>query len=263
MTIPFATPKPTTKMVNPDGTITREWFLYFSTILQTLGGPPVQAGVNQVGTVSNVSIVNSNGFNGIVNNSSSTPAITIETTVNGILAGNGSSVSAAIPVNFPTLNQNTTGTAAGLSSILPVANGGTGVTTSSGSGSIVLNSGAALINPTINHAIGSSSTPSIAAGSGAGTGPTLSIAGTDLGFKVSLTTGTATTSSSVLFTVTFNAAYGASPYAVFSSSDTAAASISVSSQLYSTTTATTFTLNCGAIALNSSTLYVWNVILVQ
>lgn len=39
---------------------------------------------------------------------------------------------------FPTLNQNTTGTAAGLSSTLAVASGGTGVTTSTGTGSVVL-----------------------------------------------------------------------------------------------------------------------------
>ena len=39
---------------------------------------------------------------------------------------------------FPTLNQNTTGTAAGLSSTLAVASGGTGVTTSTGTGNVVL-----------------------------------------------------------------------------------------------------------------------------
>ena len=39
---------------------------------------------------------------------------------------------------FPTLNQNTTGTAAGLSATLAVASGGTGVTTSTGSGNNVL-----------------------------------------------------------------------------------------------------------------------------
>jgi len=39
---------------------------------------------------------------------------------------------------FPTLNQNTTGTAAGLSVTLAVASGGTGVTTSTGTGSTVL-----------------------------------------------------------------------------------------------------------------------------
>ena len=48
---------------------------------------------------------------------------------------------------FPTLNQNTTGTAAGLSATLAVASGGTGVTTSTGSGSIVLSISPTLVTP--------------------------------------------------------------------------------------------------------------------
>jgi hypothetical protein len=48
---------------------------------------------------------------------------------------------------FPTLNQNTTGTAAGLSATLAVASGGTGVTTSTGSGSVVLSTSPTLVTP--------------------------------------------------------------------------------------------------------------------
>ena len=55
---------------------------------------------------------------------------------------------------FPTLNQNTTGSsgsctgnAAGLSATLAVASGGTGVTTSTGSGSIVLSTSPTLVTP--------------------------------------------------------------------------------------------------------------------
>jgi len=50
---------------------------------------------------------------------------------------------------FPTLNQNTTGTAAGLSGTLAVTSGGTGVTTSTGSGSVVLNTSPTLVTPTL------------------------------------------------------------------------------------------------------------------
>jgi len=50
---------------------------------------------------------------------------------------------------FPTLNQNTTGTAAGLSSTLAVASGGTGVTTSTGSGSVVLSTSPSLVTPAL------------------------------------------------------------------------------------------------------------------
>ena len=50
---------------------------------------------------------------------------------------------------FPTLNQNTTGTAAGLSATLAVASGGTGVTTSTGSGSNVLSTSPTLVTPAL------------------------------------------------------------------------------------------------------------------
>jgi hypothetical protein len=47
------------------------------------------------GTVTSVSVNSANGFSGSVANSTSTPAITIATTVNGLLKGNGTAVSAA------------------------------------------------------------------------------------------------------------------------------------------------------------------------
>ena len=48
---------------------------------------------------------------------------------------------------FPTLNQNTSGTAAGLSATLAVDSGGTGVTTSTGSGANVLATSPTLVTP--------------------------------------------------------------------------------------------------------------------
>ena len=49
---------------------------------------------------------------------------------------------------FPTLNQNTTGTASNVTGTVAVANGGTGVTTSTGTGSTVLSESPTLDNPT-------------------------------------------------------------------------------------------------------------------
>ncbi len=49
------------------------------------------------GTVSSVSVVTANGFAGTVANATTTPAITLTTSVTGILKGNGTSVSAASP----------------------------------------------------------------------------------------------------------------------------------------------------------------------
>ena len=47
------------------------------------------------GTVTNVSVVTANGFTGTVATSATTPAITITTSVTGLLKGNGTSISAA------------------------------------------------------------------------------------------------------------------------------------------------------------------------
>lgn len=47
------------------------------------------------GTVTTVSVVSANGFAGSVANATTTPAITISTTVTGILSGNGTAISAA------------------------------------------------------------------------------------------------------------------------------------------------------------------------
>lgn len=47
------------------------------------------------GTVTDVSVVSANGFAGSVANSTTTPAITLTTTITGILSGNGTAISAA------------------------------------------------------------------------------------------------------------------------------------------------------------------------
>lgn len=47
------------------------------------------------GTVTTVSVVNANGFSGTVANAGTTPAITMQTTVTGLLKGNGTAISAA------------------------------------------------------------------------------------------------------------------------------------------------------------------------
>jgi hypothetical protein len=48
------------------------------------------------GTVTSVSVVSANGFAGTVANSTTTPAITLSTTITGILKGNGTAISAAV-----------------------------------------------------------------------------------------------------------------------------------------------------------------------
>jgi hypothetical protein len=108
------------------------------------------------GSVTTVSIVSANGFAGTVATATTTPAITLTTSISGMLKGSASALVAAtsgtdysagtsalgtgilksttttgaltiaVAADFPTLNQNTTGTSANVTGIVAVANGGTG-----------------------------------------------------------------------------------------------------------------------------------------
>lgn len=107
----------------------------------TLNIPTYAAGT---GTVTSVSVVSANGFSGSVATSTTTPAITLSTSITGVLKGSSSALAAAtagtdysagtsalstgilksttstgaltiaVAGDFPTLNQNTTGSAATL-----------------------------------------------------------------------------------------------------------------------------------------------------
>jgi hypothetical protein len=68
------------------------------------------------GTVTSVSVVSTNGFAGTVANSTTTPAITLETSITGILNGNGTAVSALTEPTASVLG-NTTGVTAGPSPV--------------------------------------------------------------------------------------------------------------------------------------------------
>lgn len=73
---------------------------------------PVNTGGGGGGGVSSVSVVNANGLTGSVANPTTTPAITLGTSLSGIIKGTGTGFATAVAADFPTLNQNTTGTAA-------------------------------------------------------------------------------------------------------------------------------------------------------
>ena len=77
-----------------------------------------------------------------------------------LLAPNGAAGTptfrALLSADIPTLNQNTSGTAAGLSATLAVASGGTGSTVSTGAGAVVLANSPTLVTPVIGVATGTS-----------------------------------------------------------------------------------------------------------
>lgn len=130
----------------------------------------ITGGGGSGGTVTSASVVSANGFAGTVANATTTPAITISTSVTGLLKGNGTALSAATAGtdysagtsalgtgiiksttgtgaftiatagDFPILNQNTTGTAENITGVAAVANGGTGLSTLT-SGSVLVGNG--------------------------------------------------------------------------------------------------------------------------
>ncbi len=111
---------------------------------------------------------------------------------------------------------------------------------------------------TINAAL-----PTTAAGTGAGTGPTIVVAAgsTDCKMQISVTTGTAPAAAATIFTLTYNAAFtnalnlGNGCWPV----NAAAASLSGTSTPYvGSETLSAFTWKSNAVALTASTTYVWN-----
>jgi hypothetical protein len=117
------------------------------------------------GTVTKASVVSANGFAGTVATDTTTPAITITTSITGILKGNATAISAATAgTDYVVPSGSITGSAASLSATLAVASGGTGVTTSTGSGANALATSAALTTPTITGLIEVKTAPTISAG---------------------------------------------------------------------------------------------------
>jgi hypothetical protein len=87
------------------------------------------------GTVTSVSVSTANGFSGSVANATTTPAITISTTVSGILEGNGTSISAASTTGSGAVVRGTSPTlvtpSLGAASATSVSVGNTGLTVGS------------------------------------------------------------------------------------------------------------------------------------
>lgn len=110
------------------------------------------------------------------------------------------------------------------------------------------------------HLVGGGSTPTLAAGTGAGTSPTLAIVGTDTAGKISVTTGTAPAASAVIVTMTFGTAFTSAPYCMVTPGNAATATLPSTANkvpYVSATATTTMTFTQGSAALTASTAYVW------
>jgi len=123
---------------------------------------------------------------------------------------------------------------------------------------------------TVNHLGGNTGAPSVAAGTGAGTTPTVTIGAgsTDLSGYINVTSGTTCAASSPIVTITFASAYGAAPKCVIiSPANALTASAVASRQVYvdqaTGITTTTFILTSGTTALANSSDYQWYYFVVQ
>jgi len=113
----------------------------------------------------------------------------------------------------------------------------------------------------INLIFGNSSVPGIAAGGGAGTSPTISINGTNVGGQVFVTIGTTPSgSNAIIATITFagSSGYTNQPFITLTPANSATALLSGVTMVYaSTASPLSWTINAGTTALTPATQYSW------
>jgi len=90
----------TSKLLGSSSTTTPVQEITIGTGLTLTGTTLTAAGSG--GTVTSISVVSANGLAGTVANPTTTPAITLSTSITGILKGNGTAVSAATVPDYPT-----------------------------------------------------------------------------------------------------------------------------------------------------------------
>jgi len=93
--------------INPDGTVNQTWLLFILSVFQRTGGntsPTYTLAQLEQLVIIGLSVVKANGFNGIVTTGQNS-TLTIETTVTGIVKGDGTALSAATAgIDYGTVN---------------------------------------------------------------------------------------------------------------------------------------------------------------
>ena len=105
----------------------------------------------------------------------------------------------------------------------------------------------------------SGSTPTMAAGAGAGTSPSCTtVTGANMAGVISCTTGTATVGSSTLATIAFNGTVGTAPQGCKLMPRNAASAAAVTTVYTTAPSTTAWTIGVGGTALGASTTYSWS-----
>jgi Pectate lyase superfamily protein len=112
------------------------------------------------------------------------------------------------------------------------------------------------------HIVDGSGTPTLTAGTGAGTSPTVSITGGDLAGNITVTTGSGSpATNATIVTVTFHQAYASAPRSVvLTPAEVNTASFAVGKAPFvdlATIGTTTFAIKSNATALTTATTYKW------
>lgn len=101
--------------------------------------------------------------------------------------------------------------------------------------------------------------PGIAAGTGSGTSPTISVAGSNNGGIITLTTGTSPAgSSATIATITFSQPFPTGIAILLTPGSLNAAQLSGTNSVWTTGTINNFTIKSGTAALAGATQYIWN-----
>ena len=111
---------------------------------------------------------------------------------------------------------------------------------------------------TAPHLIGNSGVPTKAAGTGAGTSPTITLDANanDMSGTLTVLTGTSPAVSATVVTLTFATAYATAPHITLTAHSATAANLTTNA-VWADSTTTTLLVKSTAVALTAATTYVW------
>jgi len=227
-------------------------------------------------------IAGSSGFSGLFDMSGLTASRTYEFQDASQILGNVPTIPGFVKSSGTTLTSTSfIDAATDIQGILDTTNGGTGLSSIIGDAVFFASSGflfaqdptftyidgtntlsatniTATANLTTNHLLSAGTNPTIVRGAGSGPTSVVSVSGEDMAGTVTVATAGGPSTNSIIFTLTFGTAYGAAPKVVFSPRNRITAGVSANQAPFATTSATTFTMTSGSVALTNNATFVWD-----